>query len=89
MRKFVIERDIPGASKLSEAELKAITEKSCAVATQMGHPYHWVQSFVAGDKFYCIHIAPNEEKIREHAELGGFPVTSISEVHAIIDPSTQ
>lgn len=88
MKKFVIERDIPGASTLSDAELRAIAEKSCGVLTEMGHPYHWLQTFVAGDKFYCVHIAPDEAKVREHAERGGFPVTLIAEVRAVIDPTT-
>jgi hypothetical protein len=88
MRKFVIERDIPGADRLSEAELQAIAAKSCGVLTEMGHPYHWLQTFVAGDKFYCIHIAPDEEAVREHARRGGFPVSLVAEVRAVIDPTT-
>lgn len=88
MKKFVIEREIPGAGKLSAEELAAITQASCSVVNEIGKPYHWVQSFVTDDKIYCIHIAESEEVIREHAAMGGFPANSIAEVKAIIDPST-
>jgi len=88
MKKFVVERDLPGAGKLTAEELQGITQVSCSVVNQMNKPYHWVQSFVTDDKIYCIHIAESEEAIREHAALGGFPVTSVSEVRAMIDPST-
>ena len=89
MKKFVIERNLPGAGNLSPEELQAISETSCNVAVQLGKPYHWVQSFVTGDKIYCIHIAESEEVIREHARLGNFPVNTVSEVKAIIDPLTS
>ncbi|MDN5283811.1 MAG: hypothetical protein JWR38_85 [Mucilaginibacter sp.] len=88
MKKFVIERELPGAGKLSVEELQAITQTSCSAVNEMRKPYHWVQSFVTDNKIYCVHIAENEQVIREHAALGGFPVTSISEVKAMIDPST-
>ena len=88
MKKFVIERNLPEAGKLTAEELQAISESSCEVISRLGKPYHWIQSFVTDDKIYCIHIAENEESIREHARLGRFPVTTISEVKASIDPTT-
>jgi hypothetical protein len=89
MPKYIIERTVPGAADLSESELQGIAAKSCSVLVgELGNGYHWVQSFVAGDKIYCIHIAPNEEAVREHARQGGFPVDSVAEVKAIIDPTT-
>ena len=88
MKKFVIERNFPGAGKLTVDELQAISQSSCEVVSQLGKPYRWIQSFVTDDKIYCVRIAENEEMIREHASLGKFPVTSISEVKATIDPTT-
>ncbi len=88
MKKFVIERELPGAGKLSVEELQAITQTSCSAVNEMRKPYHWIESFVTDNKIYCVHIAENEQVIREHAALGGFPVTSVSEVKAMIDPST-
>ena len=88
MPKYVIERDIPGAGKLSPAELNAISQKSCAVLSGMGPAITWLESFVTMDKIYCIYIAPNEELVREHAQRGGFPANRISEVKTIIDPTT-
>lgn len=88
MPKYIIERSIPQAGQLSSQELQAISQTSNNVLKEMGESYTWVQSFVAGDKIYCIHIAPDEETVREHARLGGFPVNSIAEVKAVIDPST-
>ena len=88
MPKYVIEREVPGAANLSAEELQAISLTSNNVLKEMGKPYTWVQSFVAGDKIYCVHIAPDEETVREHARLGGFPANSVAEVKAIIDPST-
>ena len=88
MPKYVIERDIPGAGKMTPQQLKAISQASCDVLTEMGLPYHWVQSFVTADKMYCIHIAPDEASVREHAQRGHFPITRVSEVKTIIDPST-
>jgi len=88
MPKFVIEREIPGAGKLSAAELKAISQKSCGVLSTLGPQIQWVQSFVTGDKIYCIYNAPNEEMVRRHAKEGGFPANSVARVAAIIDPTT-
>lgn len=89
MPKFVIEREIPNAGDLSPTELKAISEKSCGVLREMGPAIQWVQSYVTGDKVYCVYIAPNEAMIREHARQGGFPADRVSEVTAIIDPTTS
>ena len=86
--KYVIERDIPGAGKLSSAELKAISQKSCGVLSKMGPQIQWLQSYVTGDKIYCVYIAPNEKAVREHAQQGGFPANRVSEVKGVIDPTT-
>jgi hypothetical protein len=88
MPKFVIERDIPGAGKLGPAELKAISLKSCGVLSSLGPSVNWIQSFVTGDKIYCIYHATDESLVRRHAELGGFPANRISRVTAVIDPAT-
>lgn len=88
MPKYVIERNIPGAGKLAAAELQAISQKSCGVLREMGPRIQWIQSYVTGDKLYCIYIAPDEQTIREHAQRGGFPADSICEVVSIIDPTT-
>jgi hypothetical protein len=88
MPKYVIEREIPGAGNLSANELKAISQKSCGVLRQMGPQIQWVESFVTGDKVYCIYVAPDVEAVRRHAELGGFPANRISEVKRVIDPTT-
>lgn len=88
MKKFVIERNLPGAGNLSREELQAISQTSCNMINQMDQPYQWVQSFVTDDKIYCIHIAENEAAVREHARLGKFPINTIAEVHAVIDPLT-
>lgn len=88
MPKFVIEREIPGAGDLSAQELQAISQKSCGVLQNMGPQIQWIQSYVTGDKVYCVYIAPNEEMVREHAEQGGFPANSVSEVKSVIDPTT-
>jgi hypothetical protein len=88
MPKFLIEREIPNAGQLSAQELQAISQKSCSVLQQMGPQIQWVQSYVTGDKVYCIYIAPNEEAIREHAQQGGFPANRISEIKSVIDPTT-
>jgi hypothetical protein len=88
MPKFLIERDIPGAGKLSAAELNAISQKSCKVLRGMGSQIQWVESYVTEDKVYCVYIAPDEATVREHAEQGGFPANRVSEVKAIIDPTT-
>ncbi len=88
MPKFIIERQIPDAGKLSLEKLKAISQKSREVLCTLGTDIQWIHSYVAGDKIYCIYIAPNEELIREHARLGGFPANSITRVSAIIEPLT-
>jgi hypothetical protein len=89
MPKYIIERNIPGAGKLTAAELNAISQKSCSVLQQMGPRIQWVESYVTGDKIYCVYIAPNEETVREHARNGGFPANSIAEVKSRIDPTTS
>lgn len=88
MPKYVIERELPGAGKLTPSELQGISQKSCAVLTKMGPQIQWVQSYVTGDKIYCVYIAPNEAAVREHAQSGGFPANRISEVTTMIDPTT-
>ncbi len=88
MPKYVIEREVPGAGKLSAAELKNISETSCNVLREMGPEIIWQHSYVAADKIYCVYIAPNEEVIRDHASRGGFPANSVMKVSTIIDPST-
>jgi hypothetical protein len=88
MPQYVIERELPGAGKLSPAELKAISQKSCGVLSGMGPQIQWVHSYVTGDKIYCIYRAPNEEMVREHARQGGFPANRVSEVKSMIDPTT-
>lgn len=88
MPKYIIEREIPGAGDKSVGELKAIAESSCNVLRDMGPQIQWVHSYVAGDKFYCVYIAPDKESVREHANRGGFPANLITEVSAIIDPAT-
>ena len=88
MPKFVIERDIPGAGKLTPAELKSVSQKSCGVLSSLGPSVQWVQSFVTEDKVYCVYNAKDESLIRRHAELGGFPANRIARVMAIIDPTT-
>jgi hypothetical protein len=88
MPKYVIERDLPGAGKLSLEELKAVSQKSCDVLRNLGPKINWVESFVTDDKIYCVYVAPNEEMIRDHAQQGGFPANLISEVRSVIDPTT-
>jgi hypothetical protein len=88
MPKFVIERDLPGAGKLSAAELQAVSQKSCGVLRHMGPQIQWVHSYVTDDKIYCVYIAENEAQVREHAAQGGFPANRVSEVRAVIDPTT-
>lgn len=88
MPKYVIERDIPGAGNLSPHDLHAIAQKSCGVLDKLGPQIQWVQSYVTGDKIYCVYIAPNEEMVREHARRGGFPADRISQVKSVIDPTT-
>ena len=88
MPKYVIERDLPGAGQLSPDELRGISRKSCEVLQALGPDIQWVQSFVTGDRIYCVYIAPDMDIIREHARCGGFPANLISEVRAVIDPTT-
>ena len=88
MPKFMIERDIPGAGQWSADELKTISQRSCSVLNQLGPAIQWVESFVTDDRVYCLYIAPNEAMLREHAELGGFPVTAIHPIRSRIDPAT-
>jgi hypothetical protein len=88
MPKFVIEREVPGAGNLTDAELQAIAQKSVEVIKGMGPEIQWLQSYVTGDKIYCVYLAPDESAIREHAKRGGFPANRISAVRRLIDPST-
>ena len=88
MPKYVIEREIPGAGKLSAAELQGISQKSCGVLKNLGPQIQWLHSYVTDDKIYCVYIAPNEEMVREHARQGGFPANKVSAVSTIIDPTT-
>ena len=88
MPKYVIEREIPDAGRLSGEQLQAISQKSCAVLSNLGPQIQLVESYVMDDRVYCIYIAPNEELIREHARQGGFPANRISEVRTVIDPTT-
>lgn len=88
MPKYVIEREIPGAGDLSKEELYGISQTSCNVLTELGPKIQWLESYVTGDKIYCVYIAENEEMVREHATRGGFPANKISEVKTIIDPTT-
>ena len=88
MPKYVIEREIPNAGKLTAQELTGVSQKSCSVLRSLGPEIQWVESFVTDDKIYCIYIAPSEEIIREHARQGGFPANRISQVRSIISPTT-
>jgi hypothetical protein len=88
MPKYVIEREIPQAGKLSAAELKAISQKSCGVISNLGPSIQWVESFVTEDKIYCVYIAPNKEIVMEHASQGGFPANRVEEVNTVISPVT-
>jgi len=88
MPKFVIEREVPGAGKLSSQELQAISQKSCGVLSKLGPQIQWVERYVREDKIYCVYIASNAEMVREHARQGGFPAKRIAEVKTVIDPTT-
>ncbi len=88
MKTYLIERDIPGASKFTPVELKGISQKSCTVLKEMGNSIKWIQSYVAGDKIFCVYQATNESLLREHAQKGGFPVTKITQVANIISPAS-
>jgi hypothetical protein len=88
MPKFLIEREISGAGDLGPEELKAISQKSCGVLRGMGPQIQWVQSYVTGDKVYCVYVAPDEESVREHARQGEFPANRVSRITSVIDPTT-
>ena len=88
MPKYLIERELPGAGRLSADQLKAVSQKSCSVLNKLGPQIQWIQSYVTGDKIYCVYRAPNEAMVREHAQQGGFPANKISEITTVIDPST-
>lgn len=89
MPKFVIERELPGAGKMSPQEWKTVAKKSCDVLTEMGPQIQWVESFVTADKVYCVYVAPDDKLVRKHAELGGFPANRVSQVTSVIDPTTS
>lgn len=88
MPKYVIERDIPGAGKLTAEQLNGISQKSCNVLKALGPRIQWVESYVTDDKIYCVYIAPDEALVREHAKQGGFPANRVSEIRRMIDPTT-
>lgn len=88
MPKYLIERELPGAGKLPPEQLKAISQKSCSVLNSLGPEIQWIESYVTGDKIYCVYRAPNEAMVREHAKQGGFPANKISEITTVIDPTT-
>ena len=88
MPKYLIEREVPGVGNLSAQDVRGLSQKSCSVLQNMGPQIQWVQSYVTGDKIYCVYIAPNEDLIREHAKQGGFPANRISEIKSMIDPTT-
>jgi hypothetical protein len=88
MPRFLIERDMPGVGKLTPADLKAASRKSCDVLRELGPSVQWQHSYVTGDKIYCVYIAPDEAAVREHARRGGFPANRVSEIKTMIDPTT-
>jgi cell division inhibitor SulA len=88
MPKYVIEREVPGAGKMTPDQLTAISQTSCGVLRKLGSEIQWVNSYVTDDKIYCVYIAPNEEMVREHARQGGFPANRVSQVRSSIDPTT-
>ena len=88
MPKYVIEREIPGAGRLSPEELQAVSQKSCGVIRDIGPKIQWMQSYVTDDKIYCVYVAPDEETVRRHAAQGGFPADTVARVRAVIDPTT-
>ena len=88
MPKYLIERNIPGAGKLTAEQLKGISQTSCGVLSKLGPQIQWVHSYVTGDKIYCVYIAPNEAMVREHASQGGFPANVVTEITTVIDPTT-
>lgn len=88
MPKYLIEREIPGAGKLSDEELKGISQKSCGVLSELGSKIQWLESYVVDDKIYCVYISPDTDLVNEHAKLGGFPANKVSQIRKIIDPTT-
>ena len=88
MPKYVIERGIPGLGGLSDEELQGVAQKSCGVLNEMGGDVQWIQSYVTDDKMFCVYIAPNPERVREHAHRGGFPADAVLRVHTVVDPTT-
>lgn len=88
MPKFIIEREIPQAGQLSDEDLQSISQKSCGILRDMGPRIQWIQSYVTGDKIFCVYIAPDAETVREHARQGGFPANAVLEIKAVIDPTT-
>lgn len=89
MKKFIVERNLPGAGNLSPEELQALAQTCCEVITKLGKPYHWIQSYIGADKIYCVHIAESEEVVRQHAKLGKFPINTVMEIKIMIDPTTS
>ena len=85
---YVIERDMPGLGQMNAEQLKAASQKSCSVLSTLGPQVKWLHSYVTGNKMYCVYLAPNEEVVREHAKLGGFPATAVNRVSTIIGPKT-
>ena len=88
MPKFIIERNLPGAGKLTAEQLRAASQKSVEILSKLGTEIQWIHSYVAGDKIYCIYLAPSEELIREHAKQTGFPIDKVTQVATIIEPAT-
>ena len=88
MPTYIIEREIPGAGKLTPAELQGVAQKSCSILKNLGPQIQWVESYVTDEKVYCVYLAPSEAMIREHAEQGGFPANSIRQIRTVIDPAT-
>ena len=89
MPKYLIEREVPGVGNLSPADVQGLSQKSCDVLQKLGPQIQWVQSYVTGDKIYCVYIAPNEELVHEHARMGGFPANHVAKVATVIDPTTS
>lgn len=88
MPKFLIERNMPGLGKMTPEQLQSASQTSCDALRQLGPQIQWLESFVTDDKLYCVYIAPNEEIVREHAKLGGFPANSVAQIRRMIDPTT-
>jgi len=89
MKKFIVERLLPGAGNLSRTELKSIAKKSCEVIAQLDASYHWIETYVTDNKLYCVHIAPDHETVLEHSRQAGFPADSVTEIRFIMDPTTS